>query len=98
MVKWMAEGSGHMAVALPRCALFRTGAIRQKRLQMDLIETVVGLAPNPFYNTGLASCILMLCKRKPTARKKKVLIADASHLFRLAVRRTTWSPSTPRRS
>jgi type I restriction enzyme M protein len=40
------------------------------------------LAPNLFYGTGLAACILVLRKRKPVKHKKKVLIADASRLFR----------------
>lgn len=85
MVKSMADGTGRMAVVLPQGALFRKGAegaIRQKLLEMDLVESVIGLAPNLFYGTGLAACILVLRKRKPAARKKKVLIADASRLFR----------------
>lgn len=86
MVKSMADGSGRMAVVLPQGALFRSksveGEIRQKLLQMDLIEAVVGLAPNLFYGAGLAACILVLRKRKPAARRKKVLIADASRHFR----------------
>lgn len=85
MVTSMAEVSGRMAVVLPQGALFRKGAegkIRRKLLEMDLIEAVIGLAPNLFYGTGLAACILVLRKRKPKARKNKVLIADASRLFR----------------
>jgi type I restriction enzyme M protein len=85
MVKSMAEATGRMAVVLPQGALFRKGAegeIRQKLLQMDLVEAVIGLAPNLFYGTGLAACILVLRRRKPADRKKKVLIADASRLFR----------------
>jgi type I restriction enzyme M protein len=85
MVKSMAEISGRMAVVLPQGALFRKGEegkIRQKLLEMDLIEAVIGLAPNLFYGTGLAACILILRKRKPVARRKKVLIADASRLYR----------------
>ena len=85
MVKSMTDGTGRMAVVLPQGALFRKGAegaIRQKLLEMDLVEAVIGLAPNLFYGTGLAACILVLRKRKPAARKKKVLIADASRLFR----------------
>ena len=85
MVKSMAEVSGRMAVVLPQGALFRKGAegeIRQKLLEMDLVEAVIGLAPNLFYGTGLAACILVLRKRKSTKHKKKVLIADASRLFR----------------
>jgi len=85
MVKSMADVSGRMAVVLPQGALFRKGVegnIRQKLLEMDLVEAVVGLAPNLFYGTGLAACILVLRKRKPAKHKKKVLIADASRLFR----------------
>jgi type I restriction enzyme M protein len=85
MVKSMADVTGRMAVVLPQGALFRKGAegdIRQKLLEMDLIEAVIGLAPNLFYGTGLAASILVLRKRKPDDRKKKVLIADASRLFR----------------
>lgn len=85
MVKSMAEISGRMAVVLPQGALFRKGEegkIRKKLLEMDLIEAVIGLAPNLFYGTGLAACILVLRKRKPVAHRKKVLIADASRLFR----------------
>lgn len=85
MVKSMAEVSGRMAVVLPQGALFRKGAegdIRQKLLEMDLVEAVIGLAPNLFYGTGLAACILVMRKRKPAARKKKVLVADASRLFK----------------
>ncbi|MCZ8318875.1 MAG: class I SAM-dependent DNA methyltransferase [Silanimonas sp.] len=85
MVKSMADVSGRMAVVLPQGALFRKGAegsIRQKLLEMDLVEAVIGLAPNLFYGTGLAACILILRKRKAVKHKKKVLIADASRLFR----------------
>ena len=85
MVKSMADVSGRMAVVLPQGALFRKGAegtIRQKLLEADLVEAVIGLAPNLFYGTGLAACILVLRKRKPVKLKKKVLIADASRLFR----------------
>lgn len=85
MVKSMAAGSGRMAVVLPQGALFRKGVeggIRQKLLEMDLIEAVIGLAPNLFYGTGLAACILVLRQRKPVERKNKVMIADASRLFR----------------
>lgn len=85
MVKSMADVSGRMAVVLPQGALFRKGVegnIRQKLLEMDLVEAVIGLAPNLFYGTGLAACILVLRKRKPVKHRKKVLIADASRLFR----------------
>ena len=85
MVKSIAPGHGRMGVVLPQGALFRGGVegkIRQHLLENDLIEAVIGLAPNLFYGTGLAACILVLRTPKPADRSKKVLIVDASSLFR----------------
>lgn len=85
MVQSMAEPHGRMAVVLPQGALFRggiEGQIRQTLLEQDLIEAVIGLAPNLFYGTGLAACILVLRRRKAKTHAKKVLIVDASSHFR----------------
>jgi type I restriction enzyme M protein len=43
---------------------------------------VIGLAPNLFYGTGLAACVLVLRRRKAKKRANKVLVVDASSLFR----------------
>ena len=78
-------GNGRMAVVLPQGALFRKsaeGRIRKALLKHDLIEAVIGLAPNLFYGTQLAGCVVILRRKKPAARRKKVLIIDASNLFR----------------
>jgi type I restriction enzyme M protein len=85
MIKSMAPATGRMAVVLPHGALFRMGKegeIREKLLQMDLLEAVIGLGPNLFYGTGLAACILVFRQRKKKDRKKKVLILDASREFK----------------
>jgi type I restriction enzyme M protein len=85
MVASMAVGSGRMAVVLPQGALFRKdseGRIRQELLERDMIETVIGLAQNIFYGTGLAPAVLVLRRARPIERKGKVLIIDASSLFR----------------
>ena len=85
MVASMAAGTGRMAVVLPQGALFRKGAegaIRQRLLERDLIEAVIGLGPNIFYGTGLAPAIVVLRRAKPATRKGQVLIADASTMFR----------------
>jgi len=74
-----------MAVVLPQGALFRKaaeGKIRTALLKEDLVEAVIGLAPNLFYGTQLAGCIVVLRRNKPIERRKKVLIIDASRLFR----------------
>ena len=86
MIASMAEGgSSRMAVVLPQGALFRKsaeGKIREALLREDMIEAVIGLAPNLFYGTGLAGCVVILRRKKPAQRKNKVLVIDASSLFR----------------
>ncbi len=74
MVASMAAGTGRMAVVLPQGALFRKdaeGRIRQALLEQDLIEAVIGLAPNIFYGTGLAPAVVILRRSKPAARKEQ---------------------------
>lgn len=85
MVKSMVPKTGRMGVVLPQGALFRGGVeaqIRKHLLEQDLVEAVIGLAPNLFYGTGLAACILVLRAKKAKARQRKVLVADASSVFR----------------
>jgi type I restriction-modification system DNA methylase subunit len=101
MVASMAEGAGRMAVVLPQGALFRSGVegqIRQHLLKSDLVEAVIGLAPNLFYGTGLAACVLVLKRQKAQERQGKGLIVDASPASYAAARpRTSWSRNTPLR-
>ena len=88
MIASMAEGgTSRMAMVLPQGALFRKsaeGKIREALLKEDLIEAVIGLAPNLFYGTGLAGCVVVLRRNKPADRKNKVLIIDGRRLCRLA--------------
>jgi type I restriction enzyme M protein len=84
MVASMAAPTGRMAVVLPQGALFRKDAesrIRTALLEQDLIEAVIGLAPNIFFGTGLAPAVVILRRSKPAARERKVLIVDASTMF-----------------
>lgn len=85
MVKSMATKTGRMAVVLPHGVLFRMaqeGKIRQKILDMDILDAVIGLGQNLFYGTGLAACILVFRETKPKARRNKVLFIDASNEFK----------------
>ena len=85
MVASMAADTGRMAVVLPQGTLFRKGAegrIRRALLEQDLIEAVIGLAPNIFYGTGLAPAVVTLRRTKRRGRRGKVVVIDASSLFR----------------
>jgi type I restriction enzyme M protein len=95
MITSMAPGTGRLAVVLPHGALFRAGAegkIRSKVLDLDLIEAVIGLAPNIFYGAGLAACVLVARRRKDVDRQGKVLLVDAADLFRKGRNQNTLEP------
>jgi len=87
MISSMAKPGGRMAIVLPQGALFRKGAegkIRSKLLESDLLEAVIGLAPNLFYGTTLAACICIFRHNKDAQHKGRVLFIDASGFFRKA--------------
>jgi type I restriction system adenine methylase HsdM len=90
-----ADTNGRVAVVLPQGALFRQGAegrIREFILQADLIEAVIGLAPNLFYGAGLAACVLILRHRKPADRLGKVLFVNGETLFKRGRNQNTLEP------
>jgi type I restriction enzyme M protein len=85
MYKSMDAKTGRIAVVLPQGSLFRSGAegrIRQSFIEKDLIECVIGMAPNLFYGTGLAPCIIILRANKDKERAKKVLIINSESIFK----------------
>lgn len=95
MIKSMAHKTGRMAVVLPHGALFRMGVegkIRRQLLEMDLLEAVIGLEPNLFYGTGLAASILVFRVRKQAERQRRVLIIDASQIFKKGRNQNTLEP------
>ena len=70
---------GMLGVVLPHGILFRGGAegrIREGMLKDDIIEAVIGLAPNLFYGATIPACILIVRKNKPADRKGKVLFVN----------------------
>jgi type I restriction enzyme M protein len=78
---------GMLATVMPHGVLFRGGdekKIRQGFIQDDLLEAVIGLAPNLFYGTGIPACILVMRAKgaKPAKRKGKVLFINADRDFR----------------
>ena len=85
MLKSMAPATGRLAVVVPHGVLFRKGseqAIREKILENDKLEAVIGLGDNLFYGATIAACILILKHRKAPERKNKVLFIDASKIYK----------------
>ncbi len=70
---------GRCAVLWPHGVLFRNEeqAMRTKMIAQDLVESVIGLGPNLFYNSPMESCIVVCRRNKGKDRKGKVLFIDA---------------------
>lgn len=78
------KDNGMLAVVVPHGVLFRGGAegrIRQAMLDADVVEAVVGLAPNLFYGAGIPAAVLVCRKAKPAERRGKVLIVNGDATF-----------------
>jgi len=81
MIETMKPKSGRMAVVVPHGVLFRgssEGRIRQKLIDENLLDTVIGLPEKLFYGTGIPASILIFKKDKSD---DKVLFIDASREF-----------------
>jgi type I restriction enzyme M protein len=75
----LAPKTGRCAILFPHGVLFRqeeTG-MRQRIIEADLIECVIGLGPNLFYNSPMEACIVICRATKPKARKGKILFINA---------------------
>ncbi len=82
MVETLKPRTGRMAVVAPHGVLFRggsEGAIRQKLVEENLLDAVIGLPEKIFYGTGIPAAILVLRKNKSD---DKVLFIDASKEFK----------------
>jgi len=56
--------------------------IRRLIIENDWLEAILALPLNMFYNTGIATYIWVLTNRKPTHRKGKVQLIDATQWFK----------------
>ncbi len=71
--------TGRCAILFPHGVLFRKeeAQMRQKLIEADFVECVLGLGPNLFYNSPMEACILICRQQKPPERQKRVLFIDA---------------------
>jgi type I restriction enzyme M protein len=86
MIASMDPKKGRAGVVLPHGVLFRGGqeaAIRQRVLDDDLLEAVIGLPANLFYSTTIPTAILVFRApgTKVPERQNGVLFIDASKRF-----------------
>lgn len=78
------DGGSRFGIVLNGSPMFTGGAgsgeseIRRYVLENDLVEAIVGLPTDMFYNTGIATYVWILSNRKSEARKGFVQLVDAS--------------------
>ena len=82
MVETAREGTGKIGVVVPHGVLFRgqaEGKIRQRMIEENLLEAVIGLPANLFFGTGIPAAILLFNKGKTHG---DVLFIDASREYK----------------
>lgn len=85
MIETTYEGKGKVGVVVPHGVLFRgssEGKIRQKTIEENILEAVIGLPANLFFGTGIPAAILVFNKGKATNRN--ILFIDASRQYEQA--------------
>jgi type I restriction enzyme M protein len=79
ILKSLKPGSGRCAILFPHGVLFRDEEqeMRKKLIEQDLVECVIGLGPNLFYNSPMEACIVICRTHKPPERRDQVLLINA---------------------
>jgi len=77
--KSLDDGNGRSVTLWPHGVLFRDkeADIRSKMIKEDLVECVIGLGPNLFYNSPMEACLLITKTNKEAHKKGKILFINA---------------------
>ena len=81
------DGGSRFAIVLNGSPLFTGGAgsgeseIRQYVLENDLLESIIAMPTDMFYNTGISTYVWVLSNRKPAHRKGKTQLIDGSSFW-----------------
>ena len=72
-------GNGRSISLWPHGILFRDAErdMRRKMIEEDLVECVIGLGPNLFYNSPMEACLLITKTKKEESKQGKILIINA---------------------
>ena len=75
----MDDNKGRCAILLPHGVLFRKEEqeMRKNLVEKDLIECVIGLGPNLFYNSPMEACVLICRTKKADSYKGKIVFINA---------------------
>ncbi|MDM1408693.1 class I SAM-dependent DNA methyltransferase [Myroides sp. DF42-4-2] len=77
--KSLDKNNGRSISLWPHGILFRDSEaeMRRKMIDSDVVEAVIGLGPNLFYNSPMEACLLITNNNKPDHKKGKILIINA---------------------
>lgn len=78
----MKEGTGRCAILLPHGILNRIveADIRKKLVESDVIDAIISIGKNLFFNSPMEACILLCRTKKPAEKKGKILFVNARDL------------------
>jgi type I restriction enzyme M protein len=79
IVKSLGGKNGRCAILWPHGILFRDSEkhMRKKMIENDIIDAVIGLGKELFYNSSMESCIFICNTSKPKKKRNKVLMINA---------------------
>ena len=85
IMKSLNPETGRCVVLWPHGVLFRDSEaeIRNKMIEGDFVDAVIGLGKNLFYNSSMESCLLICRMKKPKERKGKIIFIDAKEEIRI---------------
>lgn len=77
----MNEETGRCAILFPHGVLFRKEEqeLREHLVNLDLIDCVIGIGRNLFYNSCMDACVIICRTNKPSERKGKIQFIDAKN-------------------
>lgn len=79
ILKSMDKETGRCAILFPHGVLFRKeeNEMREALIKSDLVECIIGLGPNLFFNSPMEACIIICSNNKKAQLKNKILFINA---------------------
>lgn len=79
IIRSMKSKTGRCAILFPHGVLFRNEelSMRAKLIAHDVVECVLGLGPNLFYNSPMEACVVVCRMNKPKVRRNRIVFINA---------------------
>lgn len=81
IISSMNKKTGRCAILFPHGILSRNDerSMRENLVKMDIIDSIIGIGKNLFFNSPMEACIIICNMNKPISRKGKILFINAKH-------------------